>query len=88
MNLNEKELKAIKFLGEKGNVFRKASESIDKINNEFTDSLLKETLNLSIDETRKIIEGLDKKGLVVQYFDSAYIQLNNQGEKIYLENLV
>lgn len=84
MNLNQRELTIIKFLGDKGNFFRQANESKDKINNEYTYSLIKDALNMSMDEVNESIKLLDKYKLIVLYFDSAYIQLNDLGEKIYL----
>lgn len=84
MNVDNDELRVVKFLGDNNNFFKLASSNIDKINTEYTESLIRKDLGLSIYEVSSIIKSLENKRLIVLYFDSAYIQLNDLGEKLYI----
>lgn len=83
MKFNGNELNVIKFLGDNNNFFRLASSNVDKINTEYTELLIKSVLELSINDVSETIKSLENKKLLVLYFDSGYIQLNDIGEKLY-----
>lgn len=83
MNMSNDELKVINFLGKNNNLFKYAKNNRDKIITEDTEKLLRSALGLDFKNISRLIESLDKKNLIVLYFDSAYIQLNDDGEKIY-----